>query len=106
MDAQTKSGKSDRSFLKDFIQLPLNNRARVDVLHKALREAIQTELTPRQREIILMRWFERKRICDIAQELGLDPSTVSRTSKRAEARLKKALRFYVEYLNCASLLEQ
>ena len=106
MREQTKADPFDRSFLAEFLQLPLNNRARVDVLHRALREAIEIELTPRQREVIRLRWFERKRVCEIAEELSLDPSTVSRTAKRAEKRLQKALRFYVDYLNCGSMMEQ
>ena len=93
-------------FFSEFMQVPVNNRARLDVVSRALHKAIETELTPRQQEILMMRWFRHMRIKEIAAELELTSSTVSRTCKRAEQRIRKALRFYIDYLNCASLQDK
>lgn len=90
----------DSHFAAELIQAPVTNRAQMDVLRHALREAIQSDLTPRQREILLLYYYNRKNGRQIADELGITASTVCRTRKRAEACLRRALRFYMDYLNC------
>ena len=89
----------DRSFVAEMMQIPVTNRDRLRVVCRALRDAMETELTPRQREILLLSYFERKSGKEIAETLGIVPSTVTRTRQRAEQRLRRSLRFYMEYLN-------
>ena len=90
----------DKQLIADMMQVPVTNRARLAVVCRALREAIDTELTPRQREVLLMRWFENRSGREIAGILGVNPSTVCRELRAAQVRLQKALRFYMEFLNC------
>lgn len=59
----------------------------------ALRRAINSELTKRQRQLIGMYYIEQMPMQDIADELGLHISSVSRTIKRGCERLKSALSY-------------
>jgi RNA polymerase sigma factor (sigma-70 family) len=90
----------DRFFINSLLQVPVSNRARLAVVSRALREAIDTELTPRQREVLHLYYYENQRCKDIAETLGVHPSTICRIRQRAEQRLRRSLRFYMEYLNC------
>lgn len=58
----------------------------------AIREAVENDLTPRQRELVKMYYFDQMLMRDIADELGLEISSVSRTLKRARTKLEKSLR--------------
>lgn len=59
----------------------------------AVRQALTRELTPRQRQLVHMYYIEQMQMQDIADELGLHISTVSRTIKRGRERLKTCLRY-------------
>ena len=59
----------------------------------ALRRAINSELTRRQRQLISMYYIEQLPMQEIADELGLHISSVSRTLKRGRERLKSSLRY-------------
>ena len=91
----------DRQFIADLMQVPATNRIRLEIVKRALREAIEADLTPRQREMLLMRYFEGKTGSEIAAQLQINPSTVTRTLRRAEENLRRSLRFYVEFMNCS-----
>lgn len=69
------------------------NDEQMDRLRRNLSQVIQTELTERQRTMLLMRYSQNYSQAEIAAELGVDPSTVSRTLHRAEGRLRRALRY-------------
>ncbi len=62
-------------------------------LKRNLRMARQEELTPRQRQMLKMRFEQKMSVTDIAQELDVNKSTVSRTIRRAKARLYRCLRY-------------
>ena len=62
-------------------------------LKRNLRLAREVELTPRQRQLMQMRYEENMSVTQIADALGLDKSTVSRTITRAKQRLYKCLRY-------------
>lgn len=59
----------------------------------ALRRAINSDLTKRQKQLIGMYYIEQMPMQDIADELGLHISSVSRTIKRGRERLKSSLRY-------------
>lgn len=59
----------------------------------ALRSAINSELTRRQKQLITMYYLDQMPMQDIADELGLHISSVSRTLKRGRERLKSSLRY-------------
>lgn len=64
-----------------------------EVQKKRLMRAIREGLTPCQRETILAYYIQDKRIPEIARERGVHKSTVWRTLRRAEAKLKLYLRY-------------
>ena len=65
------------------------------VLRNLLR-ALREDVTPRQREMLLLYYGEQLNMRQIGTRLGVDKSTVSRTIKRGERRLQRCLRYGAE----------
>ena len=70
-----------------------DNQEQIDRLLRNLRKARVQELTPRQQEVLSLRYEQNMRITEIAQHLGLNRSTVSRTLRRAQKRLRRCLQY-------------
>lgn len=70
-----------------------DNSERLERLRRNLRQARERELTPRQRQLVDLSYDQGMNIPQIARELGLNRSTVSRTLRRAKARLYRCLRY-------------
>ena len=70
-----------------------DNSERLDRLRRGLRQAREQELTPRQRQMLELYFDRGMNIPQIAEELGLNRSTVSRTLRRAKNRLYRCLRY-------------
>jgi len=66
-------------------------------LGSRVRLAMNEELTNRQRELIDLYYLEQMSMTEIAQSLGISPSTVSRTLKRGKGRLKKYIKYNGRY---------
>ena len=64
-----------------------------DLLQKRLSRLIEEELTPLQRETLLAYYIQQKNIPTIAAERSVAKSTVSRTLRRAEGKLRRFLRY-------------
>ena len=62
-------------------------------LRRGLRLARQEELTPRQRQVLALCYDRGLSVTEAARELGVCPSTVSRTLQRARHRLYRCLRY-------------
>ena len=60
---------------------------------KAVVMAIDEELTDRQKEVLLLYYFEGKNIIEIAKMLGVNKSSVSRLLSRAKMRIEKVLKY-------------
>lgn len=58
-----------------------------------LPKVMKNELTPRQRQMVEMYFFQRKNIPAIEKELGIDRSTVSRTLHRGMDRIRRFLKY-------------
>ena len=85
---------SDRAGLAAFLsQESDGNQDRVSRLKRNLQRAIQEDLTPRQREMLLLRYSQNYSGSQISKELGVNPSTVSRTLTRAKRRIEQALKY-------------
>lgn len=69
------------------------NDAEMSRLRRNLVRAVLEELTPRQREMLLLHYRQGLHVNEIARRLEVCPSTVSRTLRRAEGRLLKTLRY-------------
>lgn len=83
--------------LREMLGEPADNRAQLAIARRALRDVIAHELTPQQRRMIYLRYYENLRQCEVAERMGLSPSTVSRSLRRAECRIRKYMRFYFDY---------
>ena len=70
-----------------------DNSERLERLRRNLRQARERELTPRQRQMLELYYDQGKTNPQIAGELGLNRSTVSRTLRRARDRLYRFLRY-------------
>ena len=70
-----------------------DNREQQARLLRNLRRATEQELTPRQRQIVELYYEEGLPVTRIGDLLGVTPSTVSRTLRRAKDRLRR----YLEY---------
>ena len=64
-----------------------------DVQLKRVKRVIAEELTPLQRETLTAYYFQELSITQIAEARGVNKSTVCRTLHRAEARLRKYLKY-------------
>ena len=56
-------------------------------------DAVRRELTPRQNQMVTLYFVRQMPMRDIAQKLGVNVSTVSRTIARGKTRLRRALRY-------------
>lgn len=70
-----------------------DNSSKIRALEKALKQAIESELTQKQGRVMDMYYFENMSMTKIAEVLGVNKSTISRHIKSATERLRKALKY-------------
>lgn len=78
-----------------------DNQEQMGRLKRNLSQALRRDITPRQREYMNLYYGKCMSIPEIAKELGVNKSTVSRTLKRGRQRLFRCLRY-----GASNLLEQ
>ena len=71
---------------------PKDNSLRLGRLRRYLPEAME-DLTARQRQVVHLHFFENLSVSEIARQLEVNPSSVSRCLSRAQLRLHRVLRF-------------
>ena len=64
-----------------------------EVQLKRVQKVLQEELTELQRYTLTAYYFQQKTLERIAQDRGVNKSTVCRTLRRAEERLRKFLKY-------------
>ena len=64
-------------------------------LKKLLLNVINNELTPRQKEIIVLYYFKRTDIVTISKQLNITPQAVSAAMKRARLRMYRMMKYYI-----------
>jgi len=70
-----------------------DNSLQMERVRRNLRWALESELTPRQRQMVVLYYDRRLSMRQIARLLGVQPSTVTRTLQRARRRLEHSLRY-------------
>jgi len=70
-----------------------DNSEQLSRLKRSLRIARSQELTPRQSQMLTMYYDQKMSMPQIAEELGISPSAVSRTLSRARHTLYRCLRY-------------
>lgn len=93
----------DRSLIRDLTGIPCTNQRQLEIACSALKQVIQQDLTARQKEMILLYYYQNLNNKQIAEQLHLDASTVCRTLQRARKKIYKLLGFYIDYLNSTVL---
>jgi len=91
--SDTFTGKADEG-----IRLILEGKTDEDSrsrLRNILLKVIKNELTPRQKEIIMLYYFQNKDIVTIGRELGVTPQAVSAAMSRARLRMFRILQYYI-----------
>ena len=78
-----------------------DNREQINRLKRNLTHALRQDITKRQREYMMLYYGKCMSMEAIAQQCGVNKSTVSRTLKRGRKRLCRCLRY-----GAANLLEQ
>ena len=64
-------------------------------LRRVLLKVINNELTPRQKEIIMLYYFKDVDIVSISKRLGVSPQAVSAVMSRARMRMFRILQYYI-----------
>lgn len=77
-------------------QMAGDNSVEVSRLKRNLIRALREDVTPRQRQTLLLYYAEGLNMREIGERLGVDKSTISRTIKRGERRLQRCLRYGAE----------
>lgn len=62
---------------------------------KIMRNIIENELSERQRQMIALYYFNRMNIPEIAEMLGVNRSTVSRTLSRGRRNILEKMKYFV-----------
>ena len=83
-----------------------DNGAQLHRLCQQLARAMGEEVTQRQRQVLTLYYDQGLTMEQIGRELGVDRTTVSRTIKRGEARLRRCLRYGSASLLRESLVSQ
>ena len=78
-----------------------DNKEQMNRLKRNLTHALRQDITQRQREYMMLYYGQGMSMEAIAQQFGVNKSTVSRTLKRGRQRLYRCLRY-----GAANLLEQ
>lgn len=76
-----------------FAEENLGPRLPREVQCKRMENVIQQELTDLQKETLIAYYFHHKDIVTIARERGVNKSSVCRTLKRAEEKLRQYLKY-------------
>ena len=77
-------------------QMSSDNSKEISRLKRNLIRALQEDVTPRQRQTLLLYYSDGLNMREIGERLGVDKSTVSLTIKRGERRLRRCLRYGAE----------
>ena len=74
-----------------------NDNEHTERIKRVISLVIRNELTEKQRQVLLMYYFDNKNIIEISKELGINKSSVSRLISRAKMRIEKALKYNFKY---------
>lgn len=76
-------------------RLNFTNESEYNQLLRILTKVIAGELTDRQQQCLVMRYYQNLTVTEIAIRLGIGKSTASRHIKKARTRLYKLLDYYM-----------
>ena len=71
-----------------------DNHLKLERLKKILIFVMKEQLTPRQKQMLILYFFEQKNMVEISQALNVNKSTVCRTIHRGIKNLREFLKYY------------
>ncbi len=87
------NGETDKRIMRLLGHNDMDERAAM--LRRVMLKVINNELTPRQKEIIMLYYFQDMTLTDIGDRLGISPQAASAAMSRAKLRLFRILQYYV-----------
>ncbi|AUS98849.1 RNA polymerase sporulation sigma factor SigF [Clostridium thermosuccinogenes] len=84
-------GEGDSSPILLIDRLDADNRSEVDLIDKIAVRQILEKLSPREKQIIILRYFKEKTQFQIAKMLGISQVQVSRIEKKILADIRKKI---------------
>lgn len=98
-DTRYRRGKHFAADMAVYAQVMAEDNAQqIGRLRRNVMRALREDVTPRQRECMLLYYEKRLNMREIGELMGIDKSTVSRNIKRGESRLRRCLRYGAEQL--------
>ena len=79
-------------------EMAADNTQQLGKLKENLAKALRQDVTDRQRQFLLLYYGQGLNMRQIGERVGVNKSTVSRTIKRGEARLRRCLRYGADRL--------
>lgn len=96
-DTRYRKGKAHAADMAVYVRdMAEDNSSQMGRVKRNLMRAMREDITPRQRQCMTLYYQHGFNTSEIAQALGLDKSTVARTIRRGEARLRRCLRYGAE----------
>lgn len=83
-------------------QMSSDNSEEMSRLKRNLVRALREDVTAKQRLVLTMYYAQGMNMREIGEQLGVDKSTVSRTIKRGEQRLRRCLRYGAKAFLCGA----
>lgn len=98
-DTRYRRGKHFAADMAVYAQVMAEDNAQqIGRLRRNVMRALREDVTPRQRECMILYYGKRLNMRQIGELMGIDKSTVSRNIKRGESRLRRCLRYGAEQL--------
>jgi RNA polymerase sigma factor (sigma-70 family) len=72
------------------------NKVKLEKMKKHLSKAFRAELTERQSYCITQYYLNGRKMCDIAKDMNITPSVVSRHISRGIKKLQRSLPYFEE----------
>ena len=88
----SESGENIAAFLK-FERADRSNTAHRNAMHRAIAGIIRHELSDKQREAVIMYYYENKTGTEIASILGVNKSSVSRRLSVSKQKIRRILSY-------------
>ena len=95
LPSATRPGEVYGDLLRWLQENASSNQKDLEKLQKNLGKAIQNDLTPRQKKLLLLYYYDGLSQSEIAEREGVHPSTVCRTIARAERRIQHVLKYVI-----------
>jgi len=92
--SDTFTGQADKNIRQILCEDPDEEDSR-QRLRRILLNVIKNELTPRQKEIIMLYYFKNMDIVQIGKMLGITPQAVSAAMARGRLRMYRILKYYL-----------